>query len=458
MSDLIKIKGALFAASCLAPLTRWGCNAEINLSTEIVSFIFPDLPASVLHMALGEAPKEFSIHLAYGAEAYRGRVTKAGASAVFEEYPGGSGVSMYLLELNKYEGAYTTQFIKPRNPDLEIGEQAPPPPEIPTFLFKSVAELKVKHRNCVGACVHGMLTKVVVEGIKQPLYFRSGLVGACGCKDGRTPETPVTWTKDLIEEFSKLERKEELSSVVVTFKDLDDLRHHVVSRFERLGIYAPGSRAKETTYRVHVESLGMVRFFNRLHGTSEACGTSAASCVSTVERLAAVFVQGRPNTPEDPITSSDHELCPRENCGTAFLRNTACPKCGYPGFKSVATCNHLELYEIRLGSSAGKLGCLAPGCKALFDIRGRPIFAFSGGHVSSWNVVTISSKNQSSVFHAPVERITKGPTCYREPWTELRGDKDTVVHEEFTPKWYGPDCYVVFMKGGAQGLVKVKEV
>ena len=61
--------------------------------------------------------------------------------------------------------------------------------------------------------------------------------------------------------------------------------------------------------------------------------------------------------------------CPRVGCPTLFPKNGSCPSCGYPGLKRKEECLHKELYFIRHGRNAGRFGCLARGCKAIFDAK-----------------------------------------------------------------------------------------
>lgn len=68
--------------------------------------------------------------------------------------------------------------------------------------------------------------------------------------------------------------------------------------------------------------------------------------------------------------------CPRVGCTSSLPVNGSCPSCGYPGLKNKEECLHRELYFIRNGRNAGRFGCLARGCKAVFDAKdfdGKPL-------------------------------------------------------------------------------------
>lgn len=70
--------------------------------------------------------------------------------------------------------------------------------------------------------------------------------------------------------------------------------------------------------------------------------------------------------------------CGRPGCAlyadrpSSFTLDKPCTCCGYPGLKSLGnTCRHPQLRYIRNGPHAGKIGCLEPGCKALFEPHSR---------------------------------------------------------------------------------------
>lgn len=122
-------------------------------------------------------------------------------------------------------------------------------------------------------------------------------------------------------------------------------------------------------------------YYHPQMGNDSLHGSMPSAPVKTISRalevLYCVVLNGNLFVSEDPgplavlkkerVIIPRMERCPREGCGGTFPHGQTCPTCGYPGLKSTSVCPHAELYLIHQGRNAGKLGCLAAGCKAVFE-------------------------------------------------------------------------------------------
>lgn len=141
------------------------------------------------------------------------------------------------------------------------------------------------------------------------------------------------------------------------------------------------------------------------------------------------------------------ERCPRVGCGGTFPLGQACPTCGYPGLKSLPDiCSHHELYQIMIGPNAGKLGCLAKGCKAVFESYGSTISTQATKlHLSALTQLRIDDSATYPGLVLSASQIIKAPA------------KCTLWHgNEFPNEWYGEGKYIAFFPNNAYGLIKVK--
>jgi hypothetical protein len=139
-----------------------------------------------------------------------------------------------------------------------------------------------------------------------------------------------------------------------------------------------------------------------------------------------------------------------DGCGGTFPHGQTCPTCGYPGLKSTSVCPHAELYLIHQGRNAGKLGCLAAGCKAVFESERvkagvpwplmPPIPVLSG----------LYSPNPWAVRfrRAALLKIVKAP---------LRPQLRPSGKPELPKEFYGENKYIALYVKDVYGLINVRQ-